>query len=103
MRQANPSIVWETRTVRIGAIAVGLYNEISTLAQIGIPAEYTEFEEVFRERAVGNVPLEHQAWDHKIPIVPGKNLEKQSIYPISEAKLEVLQKYIDENKATGFI
>ncbi|SLM38743.1 Reverse transcriptase domain [Lasallia pustulata] len=33
----------------------------------------------------------------------GKNPEKQPIYPISEAKLEVLRKYIDENKVKGFI
>ena len=103
MRQANPSIDWETGTVRIGTTPVGSQAEISTLAQIGIPAEYAEFEEIFKERAVDKALPEHQTWDHKIPIVPGKNPEKQPIYPISEAKLGVLQTYIDENKAKGFI
>ncbi|SLM35180.1 Ribonuclease H-like domain [Lasallia pustulata] len=103
LRQANPSIDWETRTVRISTNTVRLSDEISTLAQIGIPAEYAEYEEMFRERTGHDVLPEHQTWDHKIPIVPGKNLEKQPIYPISEAKLEVLQKYINENKAKGFV
>ncbi|SLM35780.1 retrotransposon nucleocapsid protein [Lasallia pustulata] len=103
LQQANPSIDWETRTVRIGTNTVRLSDEISTLAQIGIPAEYAEYKEMFRERADHNALPEHQTWDHEIPIVPGKNPEKQLIYPISESKLEVLQKYIDENKAKGFI
>ncbi|SLM33518.1 Ribonuclease H-like domain [Lasallia pustulata] len=103
LQQANPSIDWETRTVRIGTNTVGSHNEISTLAQIGIPAEYAEYEEMFKEQADHDALPEHQTWDHEIPIVPGKNPEKQPIYPISEAKLEVLRKYIDENKAKGFI
>ena len=49
LRQANPSIDWETRTVRISTNTVRLSDEISTLAQIGIPAEYAEYEEMFRE------------------------------------------------------
>ena len=103
LRQANPSINWETGTVSIGTTPVGSHDKISTLAQIGIPAKYAEFKEVFREWAVDKALPEHQTWDHKIPIVPGKNPEKQPIYPISEVKLEVFWKYINENKAKGFI
>ncbi|SLM33435.1 retrotransposon nucleocapsid protein [Lasallia pustulata] len=58
---------------------------------------------MLRERADHNALPEHQTWDHKISIVPGKSPEKQPIYLISEAKLEVLRKYIDENKANRFI
>ena len=82
---------------------VGQRHKVSALAELTIPAEYAEFEAMFTEPAVKDALPKHQPWDHEIPLMPGKNPEKQPIYTITPANLEVLCKYIDENKAKGWI
>ncbi|SLM33361.1 Ribonuclease H-like domain [Lasallia pustulata] len=82
---------------------VGQRHKVSALAELTIPAKYAEFEAMFTEPAIKDALPKHQPWDHKIPLMPGKNPEKQPIYVITPANLEVLRKYIDENKAKGWI
>ena len=98
LKQANPTINWEEGTVQMDAKPVGQQHEVSALAELTIPAEYAEFEAMFMEPAIEDALPKHQPWDHKIPLMPGKNPEKQPIYAITPANLEVLRKYIDKIK-----
>ena len=103
LKQANPTINWDKRMVQMDTKPVGQQHKISALAELTIPAEYAEFEAMFTEPAVEDTLPKYQPWDHKIPLMPGKNPEKQPIYAITPANLEVLRKYIDENKSKGWI
>ena len=103
LKQANPMINWEEGTVQIDIKPAGQRHKVSTLVESTIPAEYTEFEAMFTEPAIEEALPKHQLWDHKISLMPGKNPEKQPIYTITPVNLEVLCKYINKNKAKGWI
>ena len=103
LKQAKPMINWEEGMVQMDTKPAGQRHKVSGLAESTIPAEYAEFEAMFMEPAIEDALPKHQPWDHKIPLMPKKNPEKQPIYAITPANLEVLCKYIDENKAKGWI
>ena len=46
---------------------------------------------------------EHRLYDCTIDLPPGKEPPWEPIYNLSPTELEVLQEYIDENLANGFI
>ena len=71
-------------------------------AQARIPKVYLKFLLMFREVAFEKLP-EHKDWDHEIPIEKGKKPTSGPIYVLSETKLKVLQKYLDENLKKEFI
>lgn len=68
-----------------------------------IPAEYKEYEHLFREKPTNETLPKHQPWDHEIPLEPGKVPGWGPIYQQSAAELQHLKEYIDENLKKGFI
>lgn len=78
-------------------------QEICAAEPTPIPAEYKEFEELFREESDQEALPEHQSWDHEIKLMEGKEPTKQAIYPLSAEKLEALRTYLEENLRKGFI
>src|SRR5690606_20213142 len=61
-----------------------------------IPEQYREFEELFKDKAIGQLPPRRD-YDHAIPIQDGKTVPFGPMYKLSPKELEELKKYIDEN------
>ena len=68
-----------------------------------LPNEYAEYETLFQEEAIDDALPKHQAWDHEIKLIPGKQPTKKPIYPLSRDKAVALAEYVKENEAKGFI
>lgn len=68
-----------------------------------ILAAYKEYESLFFEGPKNEALLEHQSWNHEIPLESGKTPSFGLIYQQSATKLQHLKEYIDENLAKGFI
>ena len=47
--------------------------------------------------------LEHQEWDHKIPIIKGEKPPFKPLRQISKDDLKTLREYLDKNLIKGFI
>ena len=69
---------------------------------VQLPKKYIEFSDVFDKVKASRLP-EHRPYDCPIDLQPGKEPPWGPIYNLSPTELEVLQKYIDENLANGFI
>ena len=67
-----------------------------------LPSEYKRYQEMFEETAIMTL-LEHQEWDHKIPLEDRKKPTHSPIYALSAKELEALRDYLDENLVKGFI
>src|SRR5690606_21612695 len=61
-----------------------------------IPNEYKEFEQLFKDKDIGTLPP-HRAYDHTIPLEPGKTAPFGRIYNLSQTELKELYNYIQEN------
>ena len=67
-----------------------------------LPSEYKEYQEMFEETVIVTL-LEHQEWDHKIPLEDRKKPTHSPIYTLSAKELEALRDYLDENLVKEFI
>ncbi|MGB2685899.1 MAG: pol polyprotein, partial [Olleya sp.] len=127
LEKHNPSIDWVDKSIvfqcQCGTREMPqLKREYATLGQRGlcatsekpahhsqgalpmqIPVEYQEYRKLFQEEAGLDALPKHQAWDHEIPIVPGKVPTTGPLYSMSKKELDALRGYIDENLEKGFI
>lgn len=67
-----------------------------------IPKEYKEFEELFKDKEVGQLPP-RRSFDHAIPIQKDKTVPFGPLYKLAPKELDELKKYINENLEKGFI
>lgn len=67
-----------------------------------IPAEYHKWIRVFSPREADTLPP-HRPYDHKIPLLPGKQPPFGPLYPMSHEELKALRSWLDENLQKGFI
>src|SRR5882762_9967561 len=69
-----------------------------------VPKCYHQFLEVFEEKVFDELP-EHRIWDHAIDFVEGTNLKELQcpIYPLNKQEEMEMNKFIDENLASGWI
>ncbi|KAL0154168.1 hypothetical protein M9458_050526, partial [Cirrhinus mrigala] len=67
-----------------------------------IPAEYTVFQDVFSKQAATHLPP-HRPWDCAIELLPGAQLPKGRIYPLSILECQAMEEYIAEALSQGFI
>ena len=67
-----------------------------------LPSEYKRYQEIFEETAIMTL-LEHQEWDHKIPLEDRKKPTHSPIYTLSAKELEALRDYLDKNLVKEFI
>ena len=67
-----------------------------------LPAKYREFSDVFDARKAGILP-EHGPMEHRIDLVPGKEVPWGPVYPLSESELLILREYLDTSLAKGWI
>ncbi|KAL0148604.1 hypothetical protein M9458_056151 [Cirrhinus mrigala] len=67
-----------------------------------IPAEYRAFQDVFSKQAATQLPP-HQPWDCAIDLLPGAQLPKGKVYPLSIPERQAMEVYITEALNQGFI
>jgi hypothetical protein len=67
-----------------------------------LPKYYYEFLLVFDQQEANKLPL-YREYNYKIEFLPGKLLPAGPLYNISEDKLLVLRKFLEENLSKGFI
>ena len=67
-----------------------------------VPEEYHEFADVF-SKAKSDILPEHRPYDLKINLEEGTQPPLGTMYSLSQVELEALQKFIDENLASGMI
>ena len=98
-----PQLCEEGRKEDMFLFAV-LATPTSSSQELGVqlPKKYTEFSDVFDKVKANRLP-EHRPYDCPIDLQPGKDPPWGPIYNLSPTELEVLQEYIDENLANGFI
>ena len=60
-----------------------------------LPSEYHEFLDVFSKKEADKLP-ERRSYDHKIPLMEGKEPTYSPLYGMSRDELLVLQKYLTE-------
>ncbi|KAL0192629.1 hypothetical protein M9458_010925 [Cirrhinus mrigala] len=67
-----------------------------------IPAEYRAFQDVFSKQAATRLPP-HRPWDRTIELLPGAQLPKGRIYPLSIPECRAMEEYIAEALQQAFI
>ncbi|KAI2643052.1 Transposon Tf2-11 polyprotein [Labeo rohita] len=67
-----------------------------------VPVEYMAFQDVFSKQAATLLPP-HQPWDCAIDLLPGAQLPKGRVYPLSIPECQAMEEYISEGLAQGFI
>ena len=84
------------------AVSVTPSSATQEISDIQIPKKYQEYVDVF-DKVKASVLPNHRSYDCPIDLQPGKEQQWGSIYNLSLTELEILQAYIEENLAHGFI
>ena len=63
---------------------------------------YAEYEDVFSEEGFNELPP-HRKWDHAIDLIPNYEEFNTRVYPLRQDQEQHLNKFIDDNLATGRI
>jgi hypothetical protein len=65
-----------------------------------IPSEFTQYYRVFSNEQAQRL-LKNQPWDHRIELIPGKEIGKTSIYWLTPLELQALKEYLEDGKKQG--
>ncbi|XP_049335604.1 uncharacterized protein LOC125802248 [Astyanax mexicanus] len=71
-------------------------------AKLQIPPEYQDLQEVFNKVNATKLPP-HREYDCAIELLDGATLPKSRVYPLTQAEEKVMEEYIEEFLAQGFI
>ena len=74
-----------------------------TSEETGIPAEYSDFSNVFSSDSAAELPEHTGINDHPINLLDDKQPPYGPIYSLGPVELETLKTYIETNLASGFI
>ncbi|KAI2662335.1 Transposon Tf2-6 polyprotein [Labeo rohita] len=101
LRQHLPELCWDPCDVIHSS---GIDKKESPEPEISpeIPAEYVAFQDVFSKQAATHLPP-HRPWDCAIELLPGVQLPKGRIYPLSIPEHQAMEEYIAEALKQGFI
>ena len=67
-----------------------------------VPVEYQQFSKVFLKESFDELP-QRRKWDHAIELVEGAQPFSTKVYPMSLNEQEELDRFLDENLASGRI
>ncbi|SJL04219.1 uncharacterized protein ARMOST_07580 [Armillaria ostoyae] len=92
--------------------AIHKANELAAKANEGkekkpfkeqVPEFYHDFEDLFSKESFDELPA-HKPWDHAIKLIPNaKNTLDCKVYPLNRIEQEELDKFLEENLASGRI
>ena len=71
--------------------------------EVTIPAEYSDFADVFLKESAAELPGPSDINEHAISLEPGRQPPYEPIYSIRPVELETLKNYIETNLAHSFI
>ena len=74
-----------------------------TSEETGIPAEYSDFSNIFSSDSAAELPEHTGINDHPINLLDNKQPPYDPIYSLGPVELETLKTYIEVNLASGFI
>ncbi len=72
-------------------------------SSIEIPAEYSDYADVFSSDLAMELPENTEMNEHTIELIEGKQPPYGPIYALSPVELETLKTYIETRLKTGFI
>ncbi|KAL0180330.1 hypothetical protein M9458_025772 [Cirrhinus mrigala] len=106
-RPVVSTIQSKVKTAHLTLLAVVLCTVYLSSTQVEspepeIPAEYVAFEDVFSKQEATHLPP-HRPWDCAIELLPGAQLPKGRIYPLSILEHQAMEEYIAEVLKQGFI
>jgi len=64
--------------------------------------EYQDYADIFSEEKINGLP-KHTEYDHRIDLIPGSDLPRNHIYPLTVRELQVFNEYINEMEQSGKI
>ena len=96
IREREEMPVHFEKQAQVGAL---LFDEAPTK----IPAEYSDYSDVFSAENVAELPENTGMNEHAIELEEGKELPFGPIYSLGPVELETLKTYIETNLANGFI
>ena len=62
-----------------------------------IPPEFAWYHKVFSDKQAQRLP-KNQPWDHRIELIPEKEMSKTSIYRLTPSELQVLKEYLEDGE-----
>jgi hypothetical protein len=65
-----------------------------------IPSEFNQYHQVFSDEQAQRLP-KNQPWDHKIELIPGKEMGKTLIYRLTPPELQALKEYLEDGERRG--
>ena len=71
--------------------------------KVTVPAEYSDFADVFLEKLANILPEQIEINEHTIKLENGKQLPYEHIYSLGPVELKTLKTYIKTNLVNGFI
>ncbi|KAG1968655.1 retrotransposable element [Pimephales promelas] len=111
----NPKIDWQLNAISewssfchksclvsaCPSVSVHVLQE-KTVDLSNVPTEYRDLKEVFSKSRADSLPP-HRPYDCAIELLPGTSPPKGKLYSLSIPEREVMEKYISDSLATGFI
>ena len=92
MEQQMPEIARTTVSTTIAMRQQMLPSEI--------PPEFAKYHQVFSNKQAQRLP-KNQPWDHKIELIPGREMGKTSIYRLTPLELQALKEYLEDGEKRG--
>jgi hypothetical protein len=65
-----------------------------------IPLPFRKYSRVFSNEEAQRLP-KHQPWDHKIDLLPGKEMRRTTVYRLMPPELKALDEYLEEGLKRG--
>ena len=65
-----------------------------------IPLEFAQYHKVFSDKQAQHLP-KNQPWDHRIELIPGKEMSKTLIYRLTPPELQALKEYLEDGEKRG--
>ena len=82
-------------------LAIKNYKPLKTFEEM-VPEHYHAYREVFEKKEFDKLPP-RRPWDHVIELKPGAAPTSCKLYPIPTSQQEDLDKFLEENLASGRI
>ncbi len=80
-----------------------LDENVEAFEEVTVPAEYSDFADVFSKKSAAVLPERTDLNEHAIELREGKQPPYGPIYSLRPVELETLKTYIETNLANGFI
>ena len=92
-------IEWQMLEIARTTVSTTIAMRTQTLPS-EIPKEFIQYHCVFSDKQAQHLP-KNQPWDHRIELIPGREMSKTSIYQLTPPKLQALKEYLADGEKRG--